>query len=356
LDNQHKKFIFEFIQTEFEECTENLSQIIARPYLKTPKNKIIKTTKLLKRKRIEFLETIAKGLILPDTPPSSKKFNQKRWKYLLKDDSQDDEDLKNAIALSIKELSAKDPWIVDKKGRHTNLIALLNDMPELENNLETIFIASKNQGICKKHDCRNPKAINTLTGLLLNYCSIKCMKSDRDSTYQGRLSIESNAQNDLSSLIFDDKKFNSELEQAIELSKRQKLRQLGSSAETDTDDDSCVAIVANNDDMMQLAIELSLKSFNDENNNDVVGEEKAVRIKGQFRLPFYLANKNDLNTLFKNMNDIVSEEENGGCGEDRDKCCNKQMVKSSLLNGQNLAVSMLNDDGSIKNSDDLLLY
>ena len=26
----HQKFIFEFIQTEFEECTENLSQIIAR--------------------------------------------------------------------------------------------------------------------------------------------------------------------------------------------------------------------------------------------------------------------------------------------------------------------------------------
>lgn len=38
----HKKFIFEFIQTEFEESTENLSQIIARPALKTPKNKIIR--------------------------------------------------------------------------------------------------------------------------------------------------------------------------------------------------------------------------------------------------------------------------------------------------------------------------
>ncbi len=104
----HKKMIFEFIQTEFEECTETLSQIIARPYLRTPKHRIVQVTRNVKRKRLEFLETIARGLIPPDTPPSLKKFSRQRWKYLLKDDVDgDDNELKKAIANSLKELDPK---------------------------------------------------------------------------------------------------------------------------------------------------------------------------------------------------------------------------------------------------------
>ena len=104
--------IFEFIQTEFEECTETLSQIIARPYLRTPKHRIVQVTKNVKRKRLEFLETIARGLIPPDTPPSLKKFSRQRWKYLLKDDVDgDDNELKKAIANSLKEL---DPKVIKK--------------------------------------------------------------------------------------------------------------------------------------------------------------------------------------------------------------------------------------------------
>jgi ankyrin repeat/IBR domain-containing protein 1 len=66
-----KKFIFEFNQTQLEEFTENLSQIIARPHLKTSKNKIIRLTNMLKRKRIEFIDTITRGLnSFLDTPPT----------------------------------------------------------------------------------------------------------------------------------------------------------------------------------------------------------------------------------------------------------------------------------------------
>jgi len=99
----HQKFIFEFIQTEFEECTENLSQIIARPHLKTPKHKIIRLTNILKRKRIEFIDTITRGLnSFNDTPPALKKYSRQRWKYLLKDNIQNDDEFKNTIALSLK--------------------------------------------------------------------------------------------------------------------------------------------------------------------------------------------------------------------------------------------------------------
>lgn len=122
----HKKFIFEFVQTEFEECTENLSQIIARPHLKTPKPKIIRLTNLLKRKRIEFIETITRGLnSFNDTPPTLKKYSRQRWKYLLKDNIQNDDEFKNTIALSLKELNPKNPWIIDRKVLNTELLKII---------------------------------------------------------------------------------------------------------------------------------------------------------------------------------------------------------------------------------------
>jgi ribosomal protein S20 len=179
----HQKFIFEFIQTEFEECTENLSQIIARPHLKTPKTKIIRLTNILKRKRIEFIDTITRGLnSFNDTPPALKKYSRQRWKYLLKDNIQNDDEFKNTIALSLKELNPKNPWIIDKKGRHTNFLALLDDWPELENELDSILIPSKDKkGLCANWNCGNVRAVNTLSGSLCNYCSIKCMRNDHNN-------------------------------------------------------------------------------------------------------------------------------------------------------------------------------
>lgn len=342
----HKKFIFELIQTEFEECCENLSQIIARPYLKTPKNKIIKTTKLLKRKRIEFLETIAKNLELPDTPPSLKKHNKKRWRYLLKDNIEDDDELKKCIALSLKDLNPKNPWIVDKKGRHTNLIALLDDSPDLENELESLFVSSKNKGICNRWNCDNAKAINTLSGALFNYCSIKCMKSDREvirSKLSHQQSLESagatsNTSNqDLPRVLFDDKAFNADLQRAIEMSrlehlnqlkreaqKQQKERQMREQVSSDEDFNERLKDLNNqlvntsgdliNDDL-QLAIELSLQTYNDSNiSDDNTMQVKKINDKKKDKLyklmPYdtlYMANENDLGTLFRNMNDIIYE-------------------------------------------------
>ncbi|ELU11727.1 hypothetical protein CAPTEDRAFT_112704 [Capitella teleta] len=77
-DTGYKKPIFEFMQTELEESTETLSEMIARPYLRTPRSKIIMTAHLVQRKRHEFVTAIAKGLVPPDTSPSLKK---KRKKY-----------------------------------------------------------------------------------------------------------------------------------------------------------------------------------------------------------------------------------------------------------------------------------
>jgi hypothetical protein len=110
-----------------------------------------------------------------------KKFSQQKWKYLLKDNIQIDNDFKKNIAVSLKKLDPTNPWIIDKKGRHTNLYALLNDLPELEDELNEIMKpASNTAALCAKWDCGNVRAVNSLSGSLCNYCSISCMKNDRN--------------------------------------------------------------------------------------------------------------------------------------------------------------------------------
>jgi len=61
------------LQTELEECTETLSQMISRPYLRTPRSKIVEAARNVCGKRLEFLSAVAKGLIPADCSPSLKK-------------------------------------------------------------------------------------------------------------------------------------------------------------------------------------------------------------------------------------------------------------------------------------------
>ncbi|KAL1501925.1 hypothetical protein ABEB36_007156 [Hypothenemus hampei] len=68
-DDGYNKQIFEFMQNELEETTEKLSEMIARPYLRTPKFVIVQTSNLTRRKRHEFVRAVAQGLIPPESPP-----------------------------------------------------------------------------------------------------------------------------------------------------------------------------------------------------------------------------------------------------------------------------------------------
>ncbi|KAF5282513.1 hypothetical protein FQA39_LY04920 [Lamprigera yunnana] len=72
-DDGFNKTIFEFMQNELEEVTEKLSEMIARPYLRTPKSAIMQTSALARRKRHEFVRAVAQGLIPPETPPIQRK-------------------------------------------------------------------------------------------------------------------------------------------------------------------------------------------------------------------------------------------------------------------------------------------
>ena len=51
--------------------------MIARPYLRTPRTKIVQTAHLVQRKRHELVTAIAKGLVPPDSSPASRKKRKK---------------------------------------------------------------------------------------------------------------------------------------------------------------------------------------------------------------------------------------------------------------------------------------
>jgi hypothetical protein len=77
-------------QNELEEVTEKLSEMVARPYLRTPRPVIIQTTTLARRKRHEFVRAVSKGLIPPETPPTLRKVRKRRFPSLMAMDPVDD--------------------------------------------------------------------------------------------------------------------------------------------------------------------------------------------------------------------------------------------------------------------------
>ncbi|GAB1610546.1 ankyrin repeat and IBR domain-containing protein 1-like isoform X2 [Argonauta hians] len=120
----YKKIVFECMQTELEECTEILSQIVNRLYLRTPRRRIIEQAHIVQRKRHEFIAAIVKGLVPPETPPAMRKRKRKKYSIDL-----EDEELRKAILASIQEVDPANPWIKDPSGRHTNVMAVI-DWPE----------------------------------------------------------------------------------------------------------------------------------------------------------------------------------------------------------------------------------
>lgn len=168
----YMKIVFEFMQTELEETTEILSQMVNRLYLRTPKKRIIEQAQLVQRKRHEFILAISKGLVPPETPPGLRK--HRRRKYSM---DTEDEQLRKAILASIQEVDPAKPWIKDASGRHTNVMAVL-DWPNSDDS-DTEELYTVTEGRCKKMSCNNPRAKNPRTGETHDYCSRQCMYEDK---------------------------------------------------------------------------------------------------------------------------------------------------------------------------------
>uniref|UniRef100_A0A672KGC4 RBR-type E3 ubiquitin transferase n=1 Tax=Sinocyclocheilus grahami TaxID=75366 RepID=A0A672KGC4_SINGR len=73
-----KKEIFELMQTDLEMVTEDLAQKVNRPYLRTPRHKIIRAACLVQQKRQEFLASVARGVAPNDSPEAYAEFQYRR--------------------------------------------------------------------------------------------------------------------------------------------------------------------------------------------------------------------------------------------------------------------------------------
>lgn len=60
-------------QTDLEMVTEDLAQKVNRPYLRTPRHKIIRAACLVQQKRQEFLASVARGVAPNDSPDAPRR-------------------------------------------------------------------------------------------------------------------------------------------------------------------------------------------------------------------------------------------------------------------------------------------
>ncbi|XP_025093474.1 uncharacterized protein LOC112563582 isoform X2 [Pomacea canaliculata] len=214
----YKKIVFEFMQTELEECTEILSQMVNRLYLRTPRARIIEQARNVQRRRLEFTGAIAKGLVPPETPPSMKK-GKRRRKYSMETE---DEDLRKAIMASIQEVDPGNPWIKDASGRHTNVMALLEwPMEDSDDSDSEVSVSAlREYGKCHRIGCNRPKAVNPRTQQIHDYCSRRC-KHHHEMLVMQDLEQQ---QEEIPEVILDE---HMDLLRALEMSRLQFLRDKG---------------------------------------------------------------------------------------------------------------------------------
>uniref|UniRef100_A0A8C5DQ88 Ankyrin repeat and IBR domain-containing protein 1 n=1 Tax=Gouania willdenowi TaxID=441366 RepID=A0A8C5DQ88_GOUWI len=77
-----QKEIFELMQTDLEMVVEDLAQKVNRPYLRTPRHKIVSAARLVQQKRQEFLASVARGVAPNDSPePPRRNYTGGSWDW-----------------------------------------------------------------------------------------------------------------------------------------------------------------------------------------------------------------------------------------------------------------------------------
>ncbi|GFT96564.1 ankyrin repeat and IBR domain-containing protein 1 [Nephila pilipes] len=175
-DNGYNKTIFEYLQGELEESSGKLSEAIARTYIQTPQSKIMQMVSNVKRKRLDLLSAVHKGLIPPETPPSMRKRRRHCIPGLMGLDPIDDPLLSQAILDSLETVDPNDPWVINQHGKHTNVAAVC-DWPDVDSEEEDTSrqtILASVLGECSREGCKKPRAKNKRTGAIHEYCSLPC--------------------------------------------------------------------------------------------------------------------------------------------------------------------------------------
>jgi ankyrin repeat/IBR domain-containing protein 1 len=133
------------LQNELEVSVETLSGLVGRSYLRGSRQRIALTTQLVASRKQRFLLCISRGLVPPETPPALRKAKRRHLPALLGLDKDDvfsalfplslftphfqDDWVKRGLPPE-QDLDPTRPWVKDSRGRHHNLMAIL-DWPEL---------------------------------------------------------------------------------------------------------------------------------------------------------------------------------------------------------------------------------
>ncbi|XP_048579770.1 ankyrin repeat and IBR domain-containing protein 1 isoform X2 [Nematostella vectensis] len=163
--NREKKTIFELIQTEVEEAIESLSQMVARPYLRTPRSHIIQATSLLANKRRTFLLALTRGLIPEEEPPAMERLVSRLTFLPMPSGSGDEE--------SDEEESNYNEV---RKAIETSIRQQLGYSAESSSDSTPPGAGIDSQ--CARAGCSNRRASSRYTGQMSNYCCYDCLRVD----------------------------------------------------------------------------------------------------------------------------------------------------------------------------------
>lgn len=187
-DCGYNKTIFEYLQNELEVSVEALSGLVGRNYLRGSKQRIMHTTQLVAAARHRFLLCIVRGLLPPETPPGARKGRRRNLPAILGLDKDEDDWSKTGYP-KVEDFDPMRPWIRDSRGKHHNLLAIL-DWPDEESDEESSPTSvssssslSKNPdpsepipvvALCARSGCQRKRVQNPRTGEWHSYCSITC--------------------------------------------------------------------------------------------------------------------------------------------------------------------------------------
>ncbi|XP_065294632.1 ankyrin repeat and IBR domain-containing protein 1-like isoform X1 [Dermacentor albipictus] len=199
-DEGYGKTVFELLQHDLEEATKVLSDMLSSPRLRVSHRTIVESAERVLRKREEFLKAIARGLVPPETPPSTRRTRRRRYPTVFGLDPPEDEQLMLALLESIGDGPMAEPWVKDARGCHANLAALF-DWPRDPSTTGSSSSDTDDEdrksaliravGVCSREGCTRPRARNPRTQKLHEYCSLRCQtKHSNQELQQGRHEID----------------------------------------------------------------------------------------------------------------------------------------------------------------------
>lgn len=177
-DDGYGKTVFELLQHDLEEATKVLSDMLSSPRLRFSHRSIVESAERVLKKREEFLRAISRGLVPPETPPSSRRTRRRRYPTVFGLDPPEDEHLMLALLESIGDGPMEDPWVKDARGCHANLSALF-DWPHDPSTSgssasDTDDEEVREVGVCLREGCTRPRARNPRTQKFHDHCSLRC--------------------------------------------------------------------------------------------------------------------------------------------------------------------------------------